>query len=170
MALWLFTEVMFFAALISAFFVARSSAIAWPPLGQPRLPILFTGLNTLILLASGWAMWSAVFDNTSGKNVARDRRRYLWALALGFVFLSIQGFEWIRLLGFGLSLTSGSYGGFFYLIIGAHALHAVAGLTAMGICLPSVNRSNGAAAQTVALYWLFVVALWPILYGLVYLL
>ena len=33
------TELMFFAALISAFLIISSAAEAWPPEGQPRLPV-----------------------------------------------------------------------------------------------------------------------------------
>jgi heme/copper-type cytochrome/quinol oxidase subunit 3 len=170
MALWLFTELMFFAALISAFFVARSTSIAWPPLGQPRIPVLLTGINTVVLLASAWFIWTAAFGHASGRDKNRDRAGYRTALMLGSVFVSIQGFEWVRLLGFGLALTSGAYGGFFYLIIGAHAIHALAGLVALALSLPAVSRDGGRVGQAVALYWLFVVALWPLLYGLVYLL
>ncbi len=170
MSLWLFTELMFFAALISAFFVARSASIAWPPMGQPRLPVVLTGINSVVLLASAWVIWPAAFGTGSGKDTLRDRSRYLTALLLGAVFILIQGFEWIRLIGFGLALTSGTYGAFFYLIIGAHAIHALAGLVALGFSLPAVGQSGGQAGRPVALYWLFVVGLWPILYGLVYLL
>ena len=39
MLMFVMTEVMLFAGLISAFSIARSSAILWPPPGQPRLPL-----------------------------------------------------------------------------------------------------------------------------------
>ena len=52
MLLVLATEGMFFAGLISAYVVNRAGAMAWPPEGQPRLPIEVTAINTLVLLAS----------------------------------------------------------------------------------------------------------------------
>src|SRR2546426_8835535 len=45
-------EVMLFAGLVSAFWVLRVSAPAWPPPLHPRLPVGVTGLNTLVLLGS----------------------------------------------------------------------------------------------------------------------
>ena len=44
---------------------------------------------------------------------------------LGALFLAIQGSEWARLIRFGLTMTSSLYGGMFYLIVGAHALHLI---------------------------------------------
>ena len=45
-------EIMFFAGLISSYLVLRTGAAQWPPPLQPRLPVLVTGLNTIVLLAS----------------------------------------------------------------------------------------------------------------------
>ena len=59
MLIFVGTEVMFFAGLVSAFTIARSHALGWPPPGQPRLPVLATALNTLVLLASGAVLASA---------------------------------------------------------------------------------------------------------------
>ncbi|GIT63008.1 MAG: hypothetical protein Ct9H300mP21_05540 [Pseudomonadota bacterium] len=42
MLIFMVTEAMFFAALISAYLVIRAGLEEWPPWGQPRLP----GLNT----------------------------------------------------------------------------------------------------------------------------
>ena len=50
------TEVMFFAALISAYMIIRSGAEEWPPWGQPRLPVFATALNSLTLLASAFCL------------------------------------------------------------------------------------------------------------------
>ena len=46
-------ELMFFAALISAFLIISAAAEVWPPAGQPRLPILASAVNSLVLFASG---------------------------------------------------------------------------------------------------------------------
>ena len=54
------SEVMLFAGLLSAFLVSRASATFWPPLNQPRLPVAVTGLNTGLLVLSGFTMWRVV--------------------------------------------------------------------------------------------------------------
>ena len=45
------SEVVLFAALIVAYLALRAQAAAWPPPGQPRLPVMVTGVNTLVLAA-----------------------------------------------------------------------------------------------------------------------
>ncbi|MFN8299853.1 MAG: cytochrome c oxidase subunit 3, partial [Chitinophagales bacterium] len=52
------TEFMFFAGLISAFVVNTAKEPVWPPMGQPRLPIEVTAINTIILLFSGITFFS----------------------------------------------------------------------------------------------------------------
>ena len=96
------------------------------------------------------------------------------ASALGIVFVSVQGYEWVQLISFGLTITSSTYGGVFYLIIGAHGLHVIGGLLALLACLrrlystsQQLTIDNLRAAQ---IFWYFVVGVWPILYTLVYLL
>ncbi|MFW9769854.1 MAG: heme-copper oxidase subunit III, partial [Candidatus Thorarchaeota archaeon] len=94
MALFLAAEAMFFAALISALVVLRAQAPAWPPPGQPRLPVLATGLNTAILLLSAWTLQRALAGVDRGE---RAPLRWLSATAaLGAVFLGVQGAEWVR--------------------------------------------------------------------------
>ncbi len=80
--------------------------------------------------------------------------------------MALQGYEWVRLIGFGLTTTSSIYGGFFYLIVGAHALHVLAGLTFLAAVF-WLCRSR-ATVVAASIYWFFVVGLWPVLDGLVY--
>ena len=56
MLIFMVTEAMFFAGLISAYMVIRAGLEEWPPWGQPRLPVETTAFNTLVLLASGFLM------------------------------------------------------------------------------------------------------------------
>lgn len=91
--------------------------------------------------------------------------------ALGAVFVSAQGAEWVALLGQGLTLTTSAHASFFYLIVGAHALHVLA---ALGVLLYSVLRLRAGrltepALRAATILWVFVVAVWPVLYALVYL-
>ena len=59
MIIFVATEVMFFAALMSAHTIARATVLGgvWPPAGQPRLPVERTAINTAILLLSGILLW-----------------------------------------------------------------------------------------------------------------
>lgn len=54
-------------------------------------------------------------------------------IALGAVFVGLQGTEWAALLAQAMTMCSSKLGAFFYLIVGTHALHAVAALLARGM-------------------------------------
>ena len=173
LAMFIGAEVMFFAGLIGAFLVLRLSAEVWPPPSQPRLPIWITGFNTVVLLCSGIAMQRALLAAR-----VRDQVRLSgWLLAtgvLGALFLGIQGYEWVRLIGFGLTMRSGLYGSTFYALVGLHGLHVLAALIWVGIVwiLAREGRyalGDTAGVETCNMYWTFVVALWPVLYGLLFL-
>jgi len=167
--IFLFTEVMLFAGLISAHSIARaSSAVGWPPPGQPRLPFEETAVNTAALLLSGVAVFVAQ------RRFRRDRQRAFLplavGLALGAFFVLFQGVEWVQLIGEGLTLTSSTHGAFFYLIVGIHALHALAAIAALASALVRLRRSvlPPSVLSATALFWYFVVGVWPILYVRVY--
>jgi heme/copper-type cytochrome/quinol oxidase subunit 3 len=171
--MFLAAEAMFFAGLIGAFIVFRLASPDWPPPFQPRLPVGVTGVNTAILLLSGIAMHLAL-------SAARQERaallvRWLFATAsLGAIFLAVQGYEWIRLIHYGLKLSSGVYGATFYTLIGCHGAHVLGALFWLVVVFSQARRGrfserNYQGVQLCAMYWTFVVALWPILYGLVYL-
>ena len=171
MLIFLATEAMFFAGLISGFLVLRAATAGWPPPGQPRLPAAVTALNTLVLLGSGYTMWRALA-------AARGRRSPTgWLLvtaALGAVFVAVQGSEWAQLLQFGWRSGAETRAGTFYTVIAAHGVHVLGGLVVLLGVLWNARRGRYAAGDCAAveacqLYWSFVVAVWPVLYGLVYL-
>lgn len=172
MALFVFTEIMLFAGFFSAFVIVRNAVpeSAWPPADQPRLPIERTAFNTLALLLSGVALYVAG-RKFRGSGPAAAHRWMGAALALGTAFVILQGFEWVALLGQGLTLTSSQLGSFFYLIIGAHALHAVAAIIGLAIAWRAMaqRRLTESHFGAIQLFWYFVVLVWPFLYWKVYL-
>lgn len=167
-------EVMLFAGLVSTFWVLRVSAAAWPPPLQPRLPVGVTGVNTLVLLASSATILMASRALGHGDRSTAVRR--MWTTAgLGATFLVVQGYEWLRLVGYGLTMHSSTYGATFYTLVGAHAAHVLGALVWLTVCAVLLGCGRFAGTRTgalraCALYWHFVVALWPVLYVTVYLL
>lgn len=170
MAIFVIAEIMFFAGMISAFLIIQAASSVWPPPDQPRLPVEETALNSLALLASGFFLFLA--HRAFHRGDRSSMRRPMWiALALGCFFVLFQGVEWFALLRQGLTLTSSSLGSFFYLIVGVHALHAVAALILLGVASLRLSRgwlTPGLFGAAEAL-WFFVVGVWPILYLVVYL-
>lgn len=165
---FIFTELMIFSSFISSFVIVKSSFTNWPPMGQPRLPVELTAVNSLFLFASAWTI-DRSFKFFAKGSQAKAARYYLATLILGLLFVAIQGFEWAKLIGYGLSITSSVYGGFFYLIIGAHGLHVLAAAAMLLWGYGRFNRLTADVFTAMRLFWFFVVAIWPILYVLVYL-
>lgn len=167
-------EVMLFGGLVFGFWILRLAAPVWPPPLQPRLPVEVTGLNTLVLLGSSAAVVAASRALAAGDQ-RRAVDRFTAAAGLGSLFLLIQGYEWLRLIRFGFTASSGSYGTTFYTLIGAHAAHVLAALVWLAVTTMLTARGHFAQGPRASLracvvYWHFVVALWPVLYVSVYLL
>jgi cytochrome c oxidase subunit 3 len=166
-------EIMFFTGLVGAYIVFRLAAKDWPPADLPRLPIGVTAVNTVVLLASIVPMARALRAIRADDRLGAARFA-LWTALLGTAFLAIQGFEWVRLVRHGLTLSSGTYGGIFYVLIGCHGLHvlvAVAWLLAVAALARRgrFTAERHAALETCALYWYLVCGLWAFLFPLVYL-
>lgn len=174
MIIFIAAELMFFAGLIGAFLVFRFSGKPWPPPFQPRLPVGITAVNTVFLLISSFTFTQAKRELRRG-----DTGRLCTYLsitgALGILFLAIQGYEWVKLLSFGLTASSGTYASTFYTIIGAHAVHVSLAVGWLVVVLIRSWRgfyspANDTGVTTCGMYWHLVVGLWPALFYLVYLL
>jgi heme/copper-type cytochrome/quinol oxidase subunit 3 len=171
--LFIGAEGMFFAGLLSAFLVFRMGSTVWPPPFQPRLPIIVTAVNTVMLLCSAVTMHRALRSIRRGNSQGLVGGLAITA-GLGVFFLGVQGYEWARLLQYGLTLSSSVYGATFYTLIGCHAAHVFGAVIWLLIILAMAKKYRFTPQQYVrvqvcGIYWYFVVALWPILFGLVYL-
>jgi len=173
MLAFIVAEVVFFAGIVGAFLVFRFNGQPWPPPFQPRLPVAITTINTIFLLASSYTFIQAQ-RGLRQRNTDKLFAYLSITCGLGVLFLLIQGYEWIRLLSFGLRLSSGVYASTFYTIIGAHAVHvfcAVIWLISVLIRsrLGCYSLEKQVGITTCGMYWHFVVGLWPVLFFLVYL-
>ena len=168
MLIFVFTELMFFGGLISAFTIIKSASVVWPPAGQPRLPFEQTAFNTGLLLLSGVMLF--VTRRIYQRDRVKARIPMALAMVLAAAFVALQGAEWVALLGQGLTLTSSSLGSFFYLIIGLHGLHVVAAIGILFYAFVRLQRGWLASSQlaTAEVFWYFVVGIWPVLYLVVY--
>lgn len=167
--IFIVSEVMFFSGLISAFTISKAGALpgTWPMPGQPRLPAEATMLNTALLMLSAVVLFVGWWLSKKRSPIAHWVVLAAWGLGAGFV--ALQGVEWAALLSHGLTLTSSPLGSFFYVIVGGHALHAVAALIALFFAWLQLARGKATGlffgAQT---FWYFVVLMWPIIYARVY--
>ena len=171
MGLFLFAEFMLFMGLVSAFLIVKSNAVGqvWPPPGQPRLPVEETAFNSVMLLISGVLLYMA--HRAYRRNSEKFKNYLLGCIGLGVFFIAFQGVEWLALIEEGLTLASGAHGAFFYLLIGCHGLHAVFSVGFLAVVWLGFvrGRFSESAFWAAEFFWYFVVAMWPLLYWLVYL-
>ncbi|MCB9679398.1 MAG: cytochrome c oxidase subunit 3 [Alphaproteobacteria bacterium] len=170
MAFFIVAEAMLFFGFVSGHVIVEANAMGgWPPPGQPRLPVASTAVNTLFLLASGAILFYAGRRFRESADAAR--RPFVLSVALGALFVLLQGYEWQGLIREGLTLSSSSYGSFFYMIVGTHALHAVGAIGWLFVLLFRLQKGwlTEESFQAGRMLWYFVVLIWPMLYWQVYL-
>lgn len=171
MLIFVVAETMFFTGLISALTINKASATVnglWNVAGVVQLPVRATGWNTGILVLSGVVL---LFANRAFLKKSAAATALLGvAWGLGALFLGLQAWEWRALAGAGLSLTTSAQGAFFSLIVGGHALHAVAALGALAWAFVKLVRGgvSGSFFFGAQVFWYFVVVMWPVIYARVY--
>jgi cytochrome c oxidase subunit 3 len=185
LGMWAFlaTEVLFFGALIAAYFNYR---IWFGPefIAAARMTkVLFGTINTGVLLTSSACMAMAV----SGYEAGSRRAPVLWLIAtalLGLAFIGIKGVEyWLEYqehLVPALSFDLPRYGGvaeifflFYFCATGLHALHLLIGISlviwlAIWIGTGRIDRESS-TTRLIGLYWHFVDVVWIFLFPLIYL-
>jgi heme/copper-type cytochrome/quinol oxidase subunit 3 len=159
-------ELMFFSALVSTRIVIKASAGIFAPPENIKLPIITTGFNTAVLILSGLFMIAAGFKHGS----ERSKSLFALAIATGAFFVGVQSYEWFNLVKYGMTMTSSIFGATFYLIIGCHALHAIAAIITMAwfYRLYTKDRFGKDGMLALQIYWVFVVLIWPVLYSIIY--
>ncbi|MGH8981375.1 MAG: cytochrome c oxidase subunit 3 [Acidimicrobiales bacterium] len=168
--IWLGSELMFFSGLFAAFFTIRANDHPWPPTGT-KLDVVQAGIFTAILVSSSFSMQYAVFCEERFNR----RRARTWigvSMALGFMFLGNQFYEWVTQT---TRWDTNAYGSLFYIMSGLHGLHVFIGLLAMIFLLgrmkgPSGDPGELAVFQGVSYYWHFVDIVWIGLYSCLFLL
>jgi cytochrome c oxidase subunit 3 len=171
---FLMAGTMLFIGLVGAYIVLRYGGPQWPPPGLPSLPIGLGTFNTAVILLSSVALMRGV-RAMRHLNAGGLRRGLTIAAALGAVFVALQALQWSMLVGRGLSFAGTTYGSTFYVISGAHAVHALTGFIWLGVMALRQRQSSIADAmqrqiEVCALFWHFVGLVWVFLYVVLYLL
>lgn len=160
------SELLVFGAFFIGFAVVRLLHPEMVLAGQSALSIPLGGLNTLILVTSGWQAARAVQARAAG-DVRASRLRLAGAGVLGCGFLVVKGFEYADKAAHGFGIETDTFWTLFYLMTGFHAMHVVMGL----IVLAVVGWKNSVEnLETGAAFWHMVDLIWLILFPLVYLL
>ncbi len=183
MALFIASEVMFFAAFFWAFFDASLFADelqqyarveftggVWPPAGTEVFPAFgLPFLNTLILLLSGCTVTWAHHCLIKG-----DRQGLIQGLGLtillGIFFTAVQAYEYGHAA---FSFTDGIYSSTFFMATGFHGAHVIIGTIFLTVCFFRALKGHFKpdhhfGFEAAAWYWHFVDVVWLFLFTFVY--
>jgi heme/copper-type cytochrome/quinol oxidase subunit 3 len=174
--MWSFigSEVMFFTALIVTYLVFRGKSLAPPYPAEVFKDLTIVALNTLVLLCSSLTM---VLTLEAAEKHER-KKFFQWLLStivLGILFLSVQVYEYSKLIAEKLTLDVNIFGSSFFTLTGFHGTHVAIGVLMLGITAVRGYRMGFTkefplAVELIGLYWHFVDLVWVIIFTLVYLL
>jgi cytochrome c oxidase subunit III len=175
MALFIASEVMFFAAFFWAFFDASlfpkaATGGVWPPKGvHPFDAFELPFLNTMILLLSGttvtWAHHALLHNDRKGLKLG-----LLLTILLGATFTCVQAWEYAHAP---FAFSNSIYGATFFMATGFHGAHVLIGTIFLIVCLVRANAGQFTPKQHLgfefaAWYWHFVDVVWLFLFSCIY--
>jgi cytochrome c oxidase subunit 3 len=189
--MWIFLlsdTFVFSSFLISYMTVRATTTVPWPnpsevfglEIGGHSVPLLLIAIMTFILISSSGTMAMAV-------NFAyrRDRLKttllMLATAAFGATFVSMQAFEWTKLIvhegvrPWGNPMGAAQFGSCFFMITGFHGLHVSIGVIYLSTIASKVarghyeRRGNYEVVEIAGLYWHFVDLVWVFIFALFYL-
>jgi cytochrome c oxidase subunit III len=210
LGMWVFlaSDVMFFTALIGSYVILRFGVSS--PWARPGavLNVPLTGLNTFLLICSSVSMVKAYAAIADGKKYflrkvagKQDGGLKFWLLVTiicGAAFVGVQVFEYIKLVGHGITPAgyregselaekaladpvkyganiAGLYGSTFFTMTGFHGFHVTCGVISMlylyftKVLPEKYSAQDYRGIEVIGLYWHFVDLVWIILFTIVYL-
>lgn len=156
-------ELAVFGALLLGFSVARTLNPATFADAQNHLHRVLGGLNTLVLVTSGFLVAAAIWR----RREERDARLLLLSgMALGLVFLAVKGVEYGDLIAAGIGIETDTFFQLYFLITGFHAAHIILGLIIFAIVYFADSIEN---LETGAAFWHMLDMVWVLIYPIIYL-
>ncbi|MDH4260256.1 MAG: cytochrome c oxidase subunit 3, partial [Gammaproteobacteria bacterium] len=167
--------------------VRLSTLVPWPNpsevfslnIGGQDIPLILIAIMTFVLITSSGTMALAVNYGY------RRNRRYTVLLmvataALGATFVSMQAFEWTKLIlegvrPWGNPWGAPQFGSAFFMITGFHGLHVSAGVIYLLTVARRVHngfyekRGSYETVEIAGLYWHFVDLVWVFIFAFFYL-
>lgn len=160
------SELLVFGAGLLAFMAVRATDPAGFAEAQSHLHRMGAGINTLVLVTSGWLAALGLRAAEAGKT-ARLRGLLVLASALGVLFLILKAGEYRDLFAAGIDFETHAFFTFHLLLTGFHAAHVAAGILLLGLV---GWIATPRAVEAGAAFWHMVDLVWVLLFPVVYLL
>jgi heme/copper-type cytochrome/quinol oxidase subunit 3 len=180
LGMWIFLagDAVGFGVLLASYGLMRATSLDWP-IPFDVLGINLTAFMTFLLICSSVTMVKAL--EWLGKGDRIRCRWFLFYTALGgAIFVSLQAYEWSKLIREGLHINGNPwgaslFGASFFIVTGFHGLHVTGGVIyLLSIIRYVTNRPDPAASynavEITGLYWHFVDLVWIMVFTFMYLL
>src|SRR5437762_1974815 len=197
--MWIFllSDTFIFSCFLLSYMTVRSSTtVPWPnpsevfalTIGGSEIPLILIAIMTFVLISSSGTMAMAV-----NYGYRHDRKKtvilMLLTAALGATFVSMQAFEWSKLIHEGVRpwgnpWGAAQFGSSFFMITGFHGTHVTIGVIFLLIVAAKVmrgsleqerpgfltgRRGTYAVVEILGLYWHFVDLVWVFIFAFFYL-
>lgn len=175
MALFILSEVAFFAAFFWAYFDAaliprEVNGMVWPPKSIHTLdPFDLPYVNTLLLLLSGTTITWAHHALGEG-NIKDMMHKTAMTVGLGVLFLMVQMYEYAHAT---FAFKGGIYPSVFYMATGFHGFHVFVGVILLAVSwfrarAGHFTKDDHFGFEAAAWYWHFVDVVWLFLFVSIY--
>jgi cytochrome c oxidase subunit 3 len=189
--MWIFllSDTFIFSCFLVAYMSVRiSTTDPWPNpsevfgltvLGQ-SVPLLLIAIMTFVLITSSGTMALAV-----NMGYRKNKNATFWLMTatavLGATFVSMQAFEWTKLIMEGVRpwenpFGAAQFGSSFFMITGFHGMHVSAGVIYLMWVAIRVKKgvyerrgNNYEIVEIAGLYWHFVDLVWVFIFAFFYL-
>jgi nitric oxide reductase NorE protein len=170
--MWVFVlfETLVFTSYFVVYMIFRTRNPELYLQSQSHLDLRIGAFNTIVLLASSWAVARCVQAAREGAYQSALIDVFV-TLSLGLVFLVTKVFEWTRLIRMGFGFTSNEFFSHYFFLTAIHCLHVLIGFVALGVIiyqLRSPERRSQELIETGATYWHTVDFLWVLIFALLY--
>lgn len=162
-------EAVTFATLVFAYFYLRATVPAWPPRGYSPPDLVLPTITLALALVSVPAMYVADTGLAVG-----ERGRYLAGAGTAFVLgIALIVLEAIAINQLPFDWRIDAFGSIVWAFVGAWLLAVFIALIQAIIVLiaaaqGSYTQRRRVGVQNLALYWYFIVAVWLVVYLVVY--
>ena len=188
--MWIFllSDTFIFSCFLTSYMTVRSSTtVPWPNpsevfalnIGGTDIPLLLIAIMTFVLISSSGTMAMAVnFAYARNRKVAA--RLMLVTALFGVMFVSMQAFEWTKLIvhegvrPWTNPMGAAQFGACFFMITGFHGLHVSIGViylvtVALKVLRGDYEKRGYQIVEIAGLYWHFVDLVWVFIFAFFYL-
>lgn len=160
------SELLVFGAGLAAFLGVRLTDPAGFAAAQDHLHRAAAGVNTVVLVTSGWLAAFGAQAVETGR-LARARGLLAAAAGMGAVFLAIKWAEYAGKAAQGIGVETHPFFTFYYLVTGFHAAHVAAGIV---VLLVVAARAQAREVEAGVAFWHMVDLVWVLVFPVIYLL